>query len=83
MPRCRATSPTSTVGSSDWRSAARSADLDVQPLLGELLPDWYDDWVLAERETLRLRRIAALEHLADELLGRGRYAQATEAALAG
>ena len=29
----------------------------------ELLPGWYDDWVLLERERLSIRRAAVLEHL--------------------
>ena len=30
----------------------------------ELLPGWYDDWVLYEREKLEQRKIRALENLA-------------------
>src|SRR5262245_13822298 len=30
---------------------------------GELLPDWYDDWVVLERERLRQLRLHALETL--------------------
>src|SRR5436309_7742296 len=30
---------------------------------GELLPDWYDDWVLIERERFRQIRLHALEEL--------------------
>lgn len=37
----------------------------------ELLPGWYDDWVLFERERLRHRRIRALETLAQYLLDVG------------
>jgi DNA-binding SARP family transcriptional activator len=49
---------------------------------GELLPDWYEDWVLLERERFRLLRLHALEALCDELAQSGRYAEAIEAGLA-
>lgn len=42
----------------------------------ELLPGWYDDWVLYERERLHQRRIRALEKLAGHLLLRGDTAMA-------
>jgi hypothetical protein len=34
---------------------------------GDLLPDWYDDWVLIERELVRLIRVHALETLCERL----------------
>jgi ABC-type oligopeptide transport system substrate-binding subunit/DNA-binding SARP family transcriptional activator len=43
---------------------------------GELLPDYYDDWVAAERDRLRERYLAALERLALLLAGRRKYAEA-------
>jgi DNA-binding SARP family transcriptional activator len=51
-------------------------------LSGDLLPDWYDDWVLVEREHVRQLRLHALEALCDRLLEAGSYAEAAEAALA-
>lgn len=48
----------------------------------DLLPDWYDDWVIIERERFRLLRIDALERLCRELSAAGRYAEATQAGLA-
>jgi DNA-binding SARP family transcriptional activator len=39
---------------------------------GDLLPGWYDDWVLFERERLHHRRIRALESLARHELDYGR-----------
>jgi DNA-binding SARP family transcriptional activator len=61
------------------------ADVDeVGPLdvgqSGELLPGWYDDWVLLERERLRQLRMHALEALADKLGRAGRYGEAVQAA---
>lgn len=47
----------------------------------ELLPEWSDDWVADERERLRQLQLHALEALAAELIERGRYAAALDAAL--
>jgi len=62
--------------------AARVEDLAAahQRLRGELLPGWYDDWVLLERERLRQLRMHALEALADRLTAAGRYGDAVQAA---
>lgn len=59
------------------------ADLAPDPrlLTGELLPDWYDDWVMLERERLRQLSLHALEALGEGLLGAGRLGEALEAAL--
>ena len=46
-----------------------------------LLPDWYDDWVVIERERLRQLCLHALEQLSADAREQGRYAQATEAGL--
>jgi DNA-binding SARP family transcriptional activator len=51
-------------------------------LRGELLPGWYDDWVLLERERLRQLRMHALEVLAHKLACTGRYGEAVQAAYA-
>jgi DNA-binding SARP family transcriptional activator len=47
----------------------------------ELLPDWYDDWLLFERERFRQISLHALEALAELLVRDGRAARALEAAL--
>ncbi|WP_369255263.1 AfsR/SARP family transcriptional regulator [Geodermatophilus amargosae] len=52
---------------------------DVE-LRGELLPGWYDDWVLLERERLRQLRLHAMEALADGLARHGRYGEAVQVA---
>jgi DNA-binding SARP family transcriptional activator len=49
---------------------------------GELLPDWYDDWVVIERERLRQLCVHALERISTVATADGRYAQAAEAGLA-
>jgi DNA-binding SARP family transcriptional activator len=47
----------------------------------ELLPGWYDDWVIFERERLRQLRLQALETLAAHLLAEQRYPEAVQTAL--
>jgi DNA-binding SARP family transcriptional activator len=66
-------------------TARNTADLDSVPLaslVGDLLPDWYDDWLQDEREELRQTRLHALESLARLLSASGRHADAIQAALA-
>lgn len=48
----------------------------------ELLPGWYDDWVLFEREQLQHRRLRALEVMARQALDRGDLEAAVNAAVA-
>ena len=48
----------------------------------DLLPDWYDEWLVDDREGVRQLRLHALEGLTDELSLRGRHAEAIQAALA-
>jgi SARP family transcriptional regulator, regulator of embCAB operon len=55
---------------------------DVVDLSNEILPGWYDDWVLVEAEAWRQVRLHALEALADSLSERQQYAEAAAAALA-
>jgi len=50
-------------------------------LCGELLPDWYDDWLLFERERFRQLSLHALEALAERLIGAGEMARALHVAL--
>ena len=47
----------------------------------DLLPGWYDDWVIFERERLRQRLLHALEMLSLRLVRQGRFGEAVEAAL--
>lgn len=49
---------------------------------GEILPDWYEDWVLIEREHFRQLRLHALEALCEELTAGGRFVDAIVAGLA-
>ncbi|MCZ2860666.1 AfsR/SARP family transcriptional regulator [Blastococcus sp. VKM Ac-2987] len=73
----------------DWARRVRDpagcpVDVDVPEagLLGDLLPGWYDDWVLLERERLRQLRMHALEEVAARLAAAGRYGDALQAAYA-
>jgi len=45
---------------------------DAMQLIADLLPDWYDDWVLLEREGFRQLRLRALDALCGNLMRRGR-----------
>jgi DNA-binding SARP family transcriptional activator len=63
---------------------ALAEDLAVPPSwpdVLDLLPGWYDDWVLMERERLRQRILHALEALSRKLACAGRFAEAVEAAV--
>lgn len=59
-------------------TAVRVDDLTA----GDVLPGWYDDWVVTEREHFRQLRLHALETLCGQLTDEGRYGQAVEAGLA-
>jgi DNA-binding SARP family transcriptional activator len=63
-------------------NAPQAGDLPALCSAGDLLLDWYDDWVLLERERLRHLRLHALEALCTGHAARGRFAEATEAGLA-
>ena len=61
---------------------ATRTDLAVDPtpvVELELLPGWYDDWVLAVRDRLRMRLLHALEALSTLLRDAGRPREAVEA----
>jgi DNA-binding SARP family transcriptional activator len=51
-------------------------------LADDLLPDWYEDWVLIERERFRQLRLHALEQISERLSDAGLYSQALQAGLA-
>jgi DNA-binding SARP family transcriptional activator len=57
-------------------------DLDLLGVAGDLLPDWYDDWVLLERERFRQLRLHALESLCHAFVAAGAHVQAIRAGLA-
>jgi len=47
----------------------------------DLLPGWYDDWVIFERERIRRRLLHALEAMCRRLIEAGRCAEAVDAAI--
>jgi DNA-binding SARP family transcriptional activator len=61
---------------------AGTEDADQMRLVGDLLPDWYDDWVVMSREEFRQLRLHALERLCERLIDAGRYGRAVQAGLA-
>jgi DNA-binding SARP family transcriptional activator len=58
------------------------ADPQLDALSGDLLPDWYEDWVLVERERFHQIRLHALETICVRLTEQSRFAEAIEAGMA-
>jgi DNA-binding SARP family transcriptional activator len=74
---------------SDWAQRVLAAPAGVAELAvpdaalgGDLLPGWYDDWVLVERERLHQLRLHALEAVAAGFAVHGRHWEALQAAYA-
>jgi DNA-binding SARP family transcriptional activator len=66
--------PSTKPGQSDLGAAAFEA------LSADLLPGWYDDWVLIEAENWRQLRVHALEALSLRLADADRWGEAADAA---
>jgi DNA-binding SARP family transcriptional activator len=47
----------------------------------DLLPDWYDEWLVDDREGVRQLQLHALERMTDELSLNGRHGEAIQTAL--
>lgn len=56
--------------------------LDHPDLAGDLLPGWYDEWVVLEGESLRQARLHAMEKVCERLADRRQYRRAIEFGLA-
>lgn len=56
--------------------------LDEMRLGDDLLPDWYDDWVVLDRERFRQLRVHALERVCERLIAARRFGEAIETGLA-
>jgi DNA-binding SARP family transcriptional activator len=56
--------------------------MTLQELAADLLPDWYEEWVQDDRESVRQLRLHALEDLAGALCQAGRHNEGIQAALA-
>jgi DNA-binding SARP family transcriptional activator len=65
----------------DRPESVREVDLGSLRPYGELLPGWYEDWVLLERERVRQLQLHVMEIAAEQLLQQGRHAVALEFAL--
>ena len=65
-----------------WRRPNLAAILTVALLSLELLPDWYDEWVVSEADTWKHLRRNALEAQTEHLVRNGRWAEASGAARA-
>jgi DNA-binding SARP family transcriptional activator len=63
-------------------AAAEAAARAVPLLSAELLPGWYEDWVVHEAEAWRQLRLHALEALSRQLAAAGRHGEAVVAAQA-
>ena len=64
------------------RSNGSDLDFDASLLGGDLLPDWYDEWVVFERERFHQLRLRALDALCGRLADAGRLDGALEIGLA-
>jgi DNA-binding SARP family transcriptional activator len=53
----------------DQPSTVAALDLSALRQRGDLLPGWYEDWVLLEREQARQLQLHVLEIVADQLSG--------------
>jgi len=86
-----ALSPTVTVDLHEALALARgildgtrdhqTVDVSRFTLFRELLPEWYDEWVVGERERFGQIRVHALELLSEQLISAGLLARAVEAGL--
>jgi DNA-binding SARP family transcriptional activator len=65
----------------DLSQEPATADLLKVCAPSELLPGWYEEWVLVERERLRQLRLHALESLCERLTEVRRFGPAVEAGL--
>ena len=77
----------------DFHAAVREATALLQPsgdeatsttleMLGcDLLPDWYEEWVVLDRERYRQLRLHALDRACSDLIDRQRYGEALLLAL--
>lgn len=66
-----------------FRPDERLGDADADPaaMLGDLLPDWDEEWIVFERERLRQLRVHALEALCRKLLLADRTGEAVDVAI--
>jgi DNA-binding SARP family transcriptional activator len=63
------------------RTVLDGGEHDARVFSHDVLPDWYDDWVVLERESFRQLRLSALEALCERYTIAGRLGEALEAGL--
>src|SRR2546426_2196922 len=56
--------------------------VDWRLLTGDVLPEWYDEWIALDRERFRQLRLQALEIICQRFAEIGRFPQAIEAGIA-
>jgi DNA-binding SARP family transcriptional activator len=56
-----------------------AVEFDPGAFAGDLLPDWYEDWIMLERERFRALRLRALDALCERLILAGRLDDALDA----
>jgi DNA-binding SARP family transcriptional activator len=56
-------------------------DLEASTFTSDLLPDWYDDWLVLERERYRQVRLRTLDALCERLTAAGRFDEALDAGM--
>jgi len=61
---------------------AKPAHMDLSQFCFDLLSDWYDDWIMFERQRFHQLRLRTLEVLCERLLEAGDFLRALEAGLA-
>ncbi len=66
----------------DADSSGAPAHPEISLFGADLLPDWGDEWLLADRERIRQMRLHSLESLSAQLVRERRFGAAVEAALA-
>jgi DNA-binding SARP family transcriptional activator len=66
----------------DPRCDVESLTIDSLPFAGELLPGWYEDWIVIERERHRQIRLHTLEALCERWTNAGQHAKAVMAGMA-
>jgi DNA-binding SARP family transcriptional activator len=62
--------------------SVKESELDEGLLCDDLLPDWYDEWIIAEREHYRQLRLHALDSLCRHFVSLGSYGRAVQAGVA-